>query len=57
MKVSPISKKEIPRGEEIKGQDLREGIFNLIQGQFPAFTKDDRISNSELNTYRRLYLT
>ncbi len=57
MKVSPISKKEIPRGEEIKGQDLREGIFNLIQGQFPAFTKDDYISNSELNTYRRLYLT
>ena len=34
MKVSPISKKEILRGEEIKGQDLREGIFNLIQGQF-----------------------
>ena len=34
MKVSPISKKEIPRGEEIKEQDLREGVFNLIQGQF-----------------------
>jgi uncharacterized membrane protein len=57
MKVSPISKKEISRGEEIKGQDLREGIFNLIQSQFPAFTKVDYISNSELNTYRRLYLT
>jgi uncharacterized membrane protein len=57
MKVSPISKQEIPRGEEIKGQDLREGIFNLIQSQFPAFTKKDYISNSELNTYRRLYLT
>jgi uncharacterized membrane protein len=57
MKVSPISKQEIPRGEEIKGQDLREGIFNLIQSQFPAFTKEDYISNSELNTYRRLYLT
>jgi uncharacterized membrane protein len=57
MKVSPISKHEIPRGEEIKGQDLREGIFNLIQSQFPAFTKEGYISNSELNTYRRLYLT
>ncbi len=57
MKVSPISKQEIPRGEEIKGQDLREGIFNLIQSQFPAFTKDDYISNNELNLYRRLYLT
>ena len=57
MKVSPISKQEIPRGEEIKGQDLREGIFNLIQSQFSTFTKEDYISNSELNTYRRLYLT
>jgi len=57
MKVSPISKQEISRGEEIKGQDLREGIFNLIQSQFSTFTKEDYISNSELNTYRRLYLT
>ena len=57
MKVSPISKQEIPKGEEIKGQDLREGIFNLIQSRFPAFTKEDYISNSDLNTYRRLYLT
>jgi len=45
MKVSPISKQEIPRGEEIKGQDLREGIFNLIKSQFPAFTKENCISN------------
>jgi uncharacterized membrane protein len=29
----------------------------LIQSQFSAFTKEDYISNSELNTYRRLYLT
>jgi hypothetical protein len=45
MKVSPDSRQEIPRGEEIKGQDLREGIFNLIQSQFSAFTKEDYISN------------
>ncbi|NDE60810.1 MAG: DUF1003 domain-containing protein [Cyclobacteriaceae bacterium] len=57
MKISFISKKEIPRGEEIRGQDLREGIFELIQSQLPAFGKDDFISNSELNQYRRLYLT
>ena len=57
MKISFISKKEIPRGEEIRGQDLREGIFELIQSQLPAFGKDDFISNSELNLYRRLYLT
>jgi hypothetical protein len=45
MKVSPISRQEIPRGEEINEQDLREGIFNLIQSQFPGFTKKDFISN------------
>ena len=57
MEISPISNQEIPRGEEIKGQDLREGIFNLILKQFPSFTKEDCISIAELNTYRRLYLT
>lgn len=57
MKVSTISSTEIPRGEEVKGQDIREGIFDLIQSYFPVFTKDDYISNAELNHYRRLYLT
>jgi uncharacterized membrane protein len=57
MKISHLSKQEIPRGEEVRGQDLREGIFELIQSQFPDFGKEDYISNSELNKYRRLYLT
>lgn len=57
MKKSHISKIEIRRGEEVKGQDIREGIFNLIQSHFPDFDKDDYISNAELNQYRRLYLT
>ncbi len=57
MKISHLSKQEIPKGEEVKGEDLREGIFELIQSQFPDFGKEDYISNSELNKYRRLYLT
>jgi uncharacterized membrane protein len=57
MKISHLSKQEIPRGEEVKGQDLREGIYELIQTQFPDFGKEDYISNTELNQYRRLYLT
>lgn len=57
MKTSHISKKEIPRGEEVKAADLREGIFNLIQSDFPAFNKEDFISIGELNRYRRYYLT
>ena len=57
MITSHISKKEIKKGEEIKGQDIRDGIFNFILIEFPNFTKDSYINLDELNTYRRLYLT
>ena len=57
MITSHISKKEIKKGEEIKGQDIRDGIFNFILIEFPNFTKDSYINMDELNTYRRLYLT
>jgi len=54
--ISFISNKEISRGEEIKSQDLREGIFNLIKSEFPGFNRDAFISLDELNHYRRQYL-
>jgi len=57
MKISYISKQEIPRGEEIKARDIREGIFNLILADHPDFDREGYISLSELNQYRRLYLT
>lgn len=57
MRTSHINKKEIQKGEDIKGQDVREGIFNLIKSDFPDFDKDDFITIDELNQYRRLYLT
>ncbi|NLJ20111.1 MAG: hypothetical protein GX429_03185 [Bacteroidales bacterium] len=57
MKISHISKKEILNGEEIKGEDIREGVFNLIQSEYPNFTKECYISLAELNHFRRLYLT
>jgi uncharacterized membrane protein len=57
MKISHISKNEITKGEAIKAQELREGIFNLIQSEFPDFDKEKYISLDELNRYRRLYLT
>ena len=57
MKTSHISKQEIDKGEEVKGQDIREGIFNLIKSEFPKFDNDDFITIDELNKYRRLYLT
>jgi len=57
MKTSKISKIEIQKGEDIKGQDIREGIFNLIKSDYPDFDKDSYITLAELNQYRRLYLT
>ena len=57
MKISSISNKEIPKGEEVKGQDVREGVFDFIQLNFPEFDKDSYITLPELNHYRRQYLT
>lgn len=57
MKKSHISKQVIQKGEEIKGQDIREGVFNLIKSEHPDFEKDNYITLAELNQYRRLYLT
>jgi uncharacterized membrane protein len=57
MKISHISKQEIQKGEDVKGQDIREGIFNLIKSEFLDFDQDDFITIDELNQYRRLYLT
>lgn len=57
MNISHISKQEIKKEEEVKGLDIREGIFQLIKTNFPQFGKEDFISIAELNKYRRLYLT
>ncbi len=57
MKISHISKKEIPKGEEVKGFDIREGIYNLIKSEFSDFNPGDFITIDELNQYRRHYLT
>ena len=57
MQLSHSSKKEIPHGEEVRGQDIREGIVELITSKFPDFNLESFISNDELNRFRRLYLT
>lgn len=56
-KLSFISKTKIPIGEEVQGQDIREGIFNYIKSVYPLFEKNDFISITELNQFRRNYLT
>jgi uncharacterized membrane protein len=57
MNISKISKSPIRIGEDIKGEDIREGIFKLIQSQYIDFNKEDYISIDELNQWRRHYLT
>lgn len=57
MKRSHSSNTEIQKGEEIIGQAITEGIFNLIKSDYPDFDKNHSISDDELNQYRRLYLT
>lgn len=53
---SDISKKEISNWEALSGKEIRQGIFNLIQIDFPDFSAESYISIDELNKYRRLYL-
>lgn len=57
MELSYISKKNIPNGEEVNAQDIRDGVYNLICKDYPGFDRSCFISLSELNSYRRLYLT
>jgi len=57
MITSYLTKREIHKGEDVKAQDLREGIFNLIKTEYPGFNRDCSISLDELNHYRRLYLS
>jgi uncharacterized membrane protein len=56
MSISHISQTEIPIGEDIQGKDIREGVFQLIQCDYPNFNVNSYVSLSELNQYRRLYL-
>ncbi len=56
MKISHITKSIIPLGEDVKGQNIRVGIFNLIKSEYPDFTIDSYITLAELNQFRRLYL-
>lgn len=57
MHTSYISNQPIKKGEQVKGQDIRAAIFDFIKITYPSFNKEDFISLSELNHFRRLYLT
>jgi uncharacterized membrane protein len=57
MRLSHVSNKEISKGEAVRGEDIRIGIYDLIKEDFPDFSTQSFISIEELNKFRRLYLT
>lgn len=57
MKKSFISQIEIPFDEEVCLGDIRDSIFQIILSEHPTISKADYISLSELNRYRRIYLS
>lgn len=57
MPKSFISKEEIAVEEAISGSEIRDGIFELLEKDYPGFSTDEFITVDELNKYRRLYLT
>ncbi len=56
MYISDISKTPVATHVAIFGKDIRQGIFELIQKEYPTFNENSVISLKELNHYRRLYL-
>jgi uncharacterized membrane protein len=57
MAISDISKQIIKDSEIVTGNEIRQGVFNLIREEYPDFNGDSILSMDELNRYRRLYLT
>ncbi len=55
--ISQISKKTIPKGNEISVKKIRAGIILLIKEVYPDFIQKGYISVDELNYFRRLYLS
>ena len=53
---SDISKNEFAATQMITGQMIRNSIFKLIQKEYPEFTKDSKMAESELNTFREKYV-
>lgn len=57
IRTSSISNEEIQQGDGIRGSEIRRGIFDLIRSEHPRFDDDCYLTLTELNRYRRLYLT
>ncbi|HEY9168582.1 MAG TPA: DUF1003 domain-containing protein [Lutibacter sp.] len=54
--ISSISQNEFPESEKVHAKIIRKSIFDLIQNDHKAFTRNSLISVSELNIYREKYI-
>ena len=53
---SDLSNKKFPVSERISGKSIRNSVFDLILKDYPNFTHDMYLSDTELNTYREKYV-
>ncbi|MFV0210024.1 hypothetical protein OBK13_12570 [Empedobacter falsenii] len=50
-----VTQKSIHRYEAVKGKEIQQEIFKLIQQDYPAISEEDYVSIKVLNKYRRLF--
>lgn len=53
---SDLSNKKFPASERISGKSIRKSVFDLILKDYPKFTPDMYLSDTELNAYREKYV-
>lgn len=56
MITSVISKREVQKGEAVQLHGVRDSVFDFIKSKYPEVERDDYLSLTELNTFRREYL-
>lgn len=55
--ISDLSKKIYPISELVNGNNIQEGILQLIQRDYPNFKSESNLALSELNIFRQIYLS
>ncbi|MGV0966483.1 DUF1003 domain-containing protein [Empedobacter falsenii] len=50
-----VTQKPINRYEAVKGKEIQQEIFKLIEQDYPAITEEDYVSIKVLNKYRRQF--
>jgi len=54
---SDLSNKEFPVSDRVSAKTVRDSILELIQKEYPQFSQDNYMSLSELDFYRKKYIS